>query len=213
MPCHVLQPGSSCFTLTRRICQLMASDKSSEAPVHTFRRCKHTCAREPLAKHLHRARFSTVTTKWHHSKTCQRPNISKLSLYMLPKCCLSVPFKTLKVEQLHFTLAIYVKPNNSSGQDYPLVIKRGNREIMGNPYTMEVFSSENHPYNHILYNLNGWFSFAEVSNRIWFPFQPPFSAVILSRCLAPSPPAAPSRPVQLGTFRIWNLGKCVVWIT
>ena len=104
--------------------------------------CTRTSGEAPAS------RAPTVTTKWHHSKTCsQRPNISKLSLYMLPKCCLSVPFKTLKVEQLHFTLAIYVKPNNSSGQDYPLVIKRGNREIMGNPYTMEVFSSENHPYN------------------------------------------------------------------
>ena len=106
--------------------------------------CTRTSGEAPAS------RAPTVTTKWHHSKPCsQRPNISKLSLYMLPKCCLSVPFKTLKVEQLHFTLAIYVKPNNSSGQDYPLVIKRGNREIMGNPYTMEVFSSENHPYNHI----------------------------------------------------------------
>lgn len=47
-----LQPSNSCFTLTKRMCQLMASDKSSEAPVHTFSRWRQTWAREPRAKHL-----------------------------------------------------------------------------------------------------------------------------------------------------------------
>ena len=88
MPCHVLQPGSSCFTLTRRICQLMASDKSSEAPVHTFRRCKHTCAREPLAKHLHRALQPSQ-----QSGITQKPAASVQTYPNCPYiCCLNVVF-------------------------------------------------------------------------------------------------------------------------
>ncbi len=47
-----LQPRNSCFTRTKRMCQLIASDKSSEAPVHTFSRWRQTWAREPRAKHL-----------------------------------------------------------------------------------------------------------------------------------------------------------------
>ena len=62
----------------------------------------------------------------------QLPSKHIQTVLMFPESCCSVPFKTLKVEQLHFSLAIDAKPRNTSGQDYPLVIKGGSREIIGN---------------------------------------------------------------------------------
>ena len=202
MPCHVLQPGSSCFTLTRRICQLMASDKSSEAPVHTFRRCKHTCAREPLAKHLHRALQPSQ-----QSGITQKPAASVQTYPNCPYiCCLNVVFPShSKHWKWNNCISRWQFTSNLTIHQVKITLWESNAAIGKSweiPIQWRLFHQK--IIHTLIYNLNGWFSSAEVSNRIWFPFQPPFSAGVWH----PAPQRHPLGPSNLARFASGTWAMC-----